>query len=167
MKKLIHTLAALTLLAFLAACGADAAPPATTEPVTVTESVPTPTEEPATVPTEAPTATAEAPSATEAAPTEEAAGSTVSFAADVYPIFEAKCVKCHGVERVKEGLNMLTYEQLMAGSFNGPVVLPGNANESLLAQLIIEGEMPNRGDKVTPEELQIIQNWINQGAANN
>lgn len=62
---------------------------------------------------------------------------------------------------------MLTYDDLMAGSFNGPVVASGNADESLLVKLIVEGEMPNRGDKVTDAELQIIKDWINQGALNN
>lgn len=102
-----------------------------------------------------------------APPPTESASTAISYASDVYPILEAKCVKCHGVERVKEGLNMLTYEQLMAGSFNGPVIVPGNADESLLAQLIAEGEMPDRGPKVTEAELQVIKNWINAGALNN
>lgn len=153
MKKSIYTLAALTLLAVLAACGGDAASPAATEAVSSTESIPAPTDE--------------APSATTASPTEEAAQASVSFAVNVYPIFEAKCVKCHGRERVKEGLNLLTYEQLMAGSFNGQVITPGNAGESLLVQLIVKGKMPNRGDKVTDAELQIIKDWVNQGALNN
>ena len=159
MKKSIYTLATLTLLAVLAACGGDAASPAATEAVSPTESIPTPTEKAA--PTD------EAPSATTAPPTEEAAQASISFAANVYPIFEAKCVKCHGRERVKEGLNLLTYEQLMSGSFNGQVITPGNAGESLLVQLIVKGKMPNRGDKVTDAELQIIKDWINQGALNN
>jgi hypothetical protein len=33
--------------------------------------------------------------------------------------------------------------------------------------LIIAGEMPNRGEMVTPEELQILMDWVNQGALNN
>lgn len=46
-------------------------------------------------------------------------------------------------------------------------IVPGNANESLFVKLIVEGEMPNRGTKVTPEELQLIIDWVNQGALNN
>ena len=62
---------------------------------------------------------------------------------------------------------MTTYELLLAGSNNGIVIISGNANESLLVQLIEAGEMPNRGPDVTSEELQIIIDWINQGALNN
>jgi hypothetical protein len=117
------------------------------------------------VPTETLTQTSEATQTAEILPTESAA-STSGFASSVYPIFEAKCIKCHGVEQVKEGLSMLTYEELMAGSFNGPVVIPGNADSSLLVELIARGKMPNRGEKVTETELQIIKDWINAGALN-
>lgn len=160
MKKLIHTLAALTLLSILAACGGEALPTAT-EAAAPTQSVPTPTE----APTEAAAAVTEAPVTSEAAPTEDA--STVSFAADVYPILEAKCIKCHGVEQVKEGLTLLTYTDLMAGSFNGPVVIAGNADESPFVNLVARGKMPNRGPKATEAELQTLRDWVNQGALNN
>jgi len=92
---------------------------------------------------------------------------TVSFTNDVMPIFETYCQKCHGLERVKEGLDMTTYENLMAGSFNGSVVTPGNANDSLLVELIVKNKMPDRGPKVSQGELQTIIDWVNQGAINN
>jgi cytochrome c5 len=164
MKKFIPLVTALTLAAILAGCGGSATqtPP---ELESATQSVPTPTEE-LSLPTEAPAETT-ASAGTDAPPTEAAAASTVSFSGNVFPIFEAKCNKCHGVERVKEGLDMTTYDNLMAGSFNGPVVVPGNADESLLVELIVRGKMPNRGTKATDEELQIIRDWVNQGALNN
>ncbi len=62
---------------------------------------------------------------------------------------------------------MQTYDNIFAGSRNGPVIEPGNAADSLLVQLIVDGEMPNRGAPVTPEELQLIIDWVNQGALNN
>lgn len=164
MKKTFLLSAALVLAAFIAACGATPTP-APTEPATPTQTPPPPTDTP--VPTNTSVPTTEAPAATEVLATEAAAESTVSFAANVYPILEAKCIKCHGVEQVKEGLKLLTYDDLMTGSFNGPVIVPGNADESLLVQLIVRGKMPNRGPKATDEELQIIRDWVNQGALNN
>ena len=62
---------------------------------------------------------------------------------------------------------MDTYESLMAGSEDGPVITPGDAQESLLVQKILSGKMPKRGPKLTPEETQIIIDWINLGAQNN
>lgn len=162
MKKTIILLSAFLLIVILAACGGTA--PASTvdlEPAAPTQAESTPTDVPAaaeeTVPATEEPATAET----------EASSAAVSYANDVYPILEAKCIKCHGVESKKEGLDMLTYDNLIKGSRNGAVVAPGDANNSLFVQLIVEGEMPNRGTKVTPEELQLIIDWVNQGALNN
>jgi uncharacterized membrane protein len=96
-----------------------------------------------------------------------AGGASVSFANDVMPIFNNTCIKCHGVEEIKAGLDMRTYDTLMAGSFKGPDVVAGNADKSLLIQLILDGKMPKRGTKLTPEQIQIITNWVNAGALNN
>lgn len=86
---------------------------------------------------------------------------------DVMPIFEAACTKCHGVEEIKEGLDMRTHEGVLAGSFNGPVIVPGNAAESFLVQQLIDGEMPKRGPKLSAGQIQIISDWIDEGALNN
>ena len=64
-------------------------------------------------------------------------------------------------------LNMDTYEGIMAGSQNGPVILAGNANDSLLVKKISSGEMPKRGPKLTPAQVQVIIEWIDSGAPNN
>lgn len=62
---------------------------------------------------------------------------------------------------------MLTYDDLMAGGKDGQVVLPGDAANSLLVQLITELKMPKRGPKLTPVQIQAITDWVNQGALNN
>lgn len=100
-------------------------------------------------------------------PLTETPASNVSFAKDVMPIFEAACIKCHGVEQIKEGLDMRTYEDIMAGSFNGPVIVPGNAAQSFLVQQLIDGKMPKRGPKLSVEQIQIILEWVDAGALNN
>ncbi|MBC7878176.1 MAG: hypothetical protein H7Y59_13480 [Anaerolineales bacterium] len=103
-----------------------------------------------------------------AAPHMDTAPSTdVSFSQDVQPILERRCSKCHMGEFTSENLNMETYESLMAGSQNGPVIVSGNASASLLVEKVVEGEMPKRGQKLTSEQIQIITDWINAGAQNN
>jgi hypothetical protein len=94
-------------------------------------------------------------------------GTSVSFANDVMPIFNNTCIKCHGVEDVKAGLDMRTYDALMAGSFKGPDVVAGSADQSMLIRLILNGKMPKRATKLTTEQIQIITNWVNAGALNN
>jgi hypothetical protein len=55
----------------------------------------------------------------------------------------------------------------MAGSDNGAVIIPGNADESLLVDLIVNNEMPKRGPQLTPPQVQLIIDWVNQGALDN
>ena len=101
-------------------------------------------------------------SSTEAAPHTE-----VSYTRDVQPILESRCAKCHMGDFVSEGLDMNTYETLLAGSQNGPVIVPGDANDSLLIEKVVEGDMPKRGPRLTPLQIQTLKDWINAGALNN
>lgn len=150
---------------FLSACAtATEAPLPTVEPVIVTSTVEPPTETP--LPTDTLVPTLGPIPLTQASPTGNVA-SSVSFTNQVLPIFQTYCVECHGGVRTREGLNMTNYDNLMAGSFNGTVIVPGNANDSLVVQLIAAGEMPERGTAPSSAELQIIIDWINQGAINN
>lgn len=166
MNKTILISTSLLTILILAACGGNAPqPPPATDPVT--EALPQPTAIPATETAVPVVVEATEETAPVEAPTEAASPASVSYAANVKPIFDAYCIECHGVESKKEGLDMLTYENLIAGSRHGPVLVPGDANNSLLVQLIVEGEMPNRGPALTPEEMQVIIDWINQGALNN
>ena len=91
----------------------------------------------------------------------------VSFSNDIVPMFESRCIKCHGGLKTEEGFDMSTYELLMAGSDNGDMVFAGDAENSPLAQLSVEGKMPKRGPKLTPAQIQLLIDWINVGAPNN
>jgi mono/diheme cytochrome c family protein len=161
--KLILSLTLLTLV--LAACGGQTAQtPSTTEaqPIQIPTLTPAPQQEVA-------MPTAEVPSTEVAVPTAEAPSSVagVSYSTNIKPIFEGGCTECHGGGQTKAGLDMTTYDGLIAGSFNGAVIVPGNSTESLLVQLVSEGKMPKRGAKLTPEQVQVISDWISAGALNN
>jgi mono/diheme cytochrome c family protein len=124
-----------------------------------------PTDLPLSTDTAAPT---EAPAATEAPATQPAAGgATVSFANDVLPIIESRCIGCHGGDRTEEGLVLKTHADILAGSDNGPVVVPGDAVNSLLVEMVATQKMPKRGPKLTPPQIQLITDWVNQGALDN
>ena len=155
----------LLLIGLLSACGTSATntPFPASEPTEPTQAAvdtvaPTDTAIPAS-PTEAPT---EAP-ATQAA----SQGATVSFANDILPLLNNRCANCHGGNRTEEGLNLLSYAGVMSGSRNGAVVTPGDADHSLLVELLVNQEMPKRGAKLTPTQIQPIIDWINQGALDN
>ena len=149
------------LVGLFTACGTQAThTPASSPTEAVALDTQTPTNPPLSTDTAAPTDTT---AATEPA----AQGATVSFAHDVLPIIESRCTNCHGGERTEKGLNLKTYAEMMQGSENGPVVTAGNAADSKLVELITNQKMPKRGPKLTPPQVQLIAEWVNQGALDN
>ena len=90
----------------------------------------------------------------------------VSFEKDVMPIFKASCLSCHKADKKKGKLDMSTYAELMKGGKQGNPVKPGDPAKSLIIEMISgkEPEMPEKGDKLTDAQVQIISEWIKQGA---
>lgn len=160
--------AALPTTAATQAAAQPTAAPAATEAPTAAPATAAPTVAPTSAPTAAPTA--EATAEATAASSGTAAGNaseTVRFAKDVMPIFEARCIKCHGGERTRGGLDMKTHASLMKGGEDGEVVKPGSAADSMLVELIVTGKMPRREDPLTADQIAIISKWVDQGAQNN
>ena len=155
------------IVGLLAACGAaPIEPPAAPS----TDTAAPATEAPTDVPPVTDTAVAtEPPAATDpaAATQPPVQGATVSFASDILPIIESRCIGCHGGDRTEEGLDLKTHASILAGSDNGPVVIPGDAVNSLLVEMVATQKMPKRGPKLTPPQVQLITDWVNQGALDN
>lgn len=84
------------------------------------------------------------------------------FQRDVLPIFESKCLRCHGVKRRDAKLDMRTLEAMLKGGVTGPAIKPGNAQKSLLIELLHYNEMPPKKEtpRVTKDELDVLRKWI-------
>jgi len=93
------------------------------------------------------------------------------YAQHVDPIFDANCVSCHGPSKIQGGLRLDSYDVLMKGGKDGPVVVAGNLAKSVLLERITlpmnhphfmpaEGRPPLR-----PEQIAWIRAWIEQGAS--
>jgi len=99
-----------------------------------------------------------------------ASAGSIDFAKQVWPIFEQKCIYCHGPEKNKGKLRMHTEELALDGGDEGPLYVKGKSEESLLIKFIItedEDEVmppPKEDKKVTEEELRILRQWVNEGA---
>ncbi len=87
----------------------------------------------------------------------------VLFSAHVAPILVTKCGRCH-IDNARGMVSMVNYETLMKGPDAGAIIMPGNAEGSRLVEVIVEGDMPRGGLKVSPGELNILKRWIAQGA---
>lgn len=92
---------------------------------------------------------------------------SVSYRADIQPIFDANCVSCHGGSAE---LWLESYEQVMAGSQNGPVIVPTAPSESELYLRITgqkEPAMPLGTEPLSRQDIERIRTWIAEGAPNN
>jgi hypothetical protein len=70
----------------------------------------------------------------------------VTYAADIKPLFEASCVRCHSGEKAKGGVRLDSLEAVLKGGKEGKVVLAGKSRDSVLvravSQLDEENSMP-------------------------
>ena len=107
------------------------------------------------------------PAAEQALPA--AAARPIDFAADVKPILQASCARCHARGRERGGFSIETRERLLAGGDNGAVVVPGDSAASELVRLVAgldpESVMPKKGSRLTAEQVGILRAWIDQGLA--
>jgi nitrate/TMAO reductase-like tetraheme cytochrome c subunit/mono/diheme cytochrome c family protein len=79
----------------------------------------------------------------------------------VGPLLTARCGACHGEEGI-QGLNLTTYATALAGSATGPVIIPGDAQASLLVGKQ-SADQPHFG-QLTSDELEMVIAWIEAGA---
>ena len=96
----------------------------------------------------------------------------VDFEREVRPLLSQNCFACHGPDEQgrQRGLR-LDVESGLHGDragFGGPVVVAGNAADSLLYQRITAESaglrMPRGGVALTESEVETIRLWIDQGA---
>lgn len=96
----------------------------------------------------------------------------VDFAKEVYPLLKKNCIACHNSSTAKNNLNLESPETMLKGGSEGPAVVPGKGEESLMLILAAHREepvMPPVGNKsnaapFSPEELALIRRWIDEGA---
>lgn len=85
---------------------------------------------------------------------------------DVSAIFAERCVMCHSAQGAGLGLRLDSYSAALAGSINGPVLLPGDSsNSELLRRLRGQSlpRMPFLSYPLTEEQIALIGRWIDTG----
>ena len=73
-----------------------------------------------------------------------------TFADDVFPILEAKCLNCHNTDEAKGGLDLASYGATLSGGSGGAVVVSEDPKGSRLFTLsahIEEPVMPPRPEQ--------------------
>lgn len=88
----------------------------------------------------------------------------------IAPIIKTRCQSCHNPDRTEGELLMTSFDQLMAGSENGPVIVEHQPEASELYKRLRlperdEDRMPPRGRRqLTSDQIKLIGWWIEQGA---
>jgi hypothetical protein len=91
---------------------------------------------------------------------------TEFFEKNVRPVLAKNCSGCHGGSKMG-GLQLDSREHLLKGGADGPVVVPGDPDRSLLIQAIRQThariKMPPNG-KLEAREIEDVASWVKSGA---
>ena len=95
--------------------------------------------------------------------------SKIDFNTQVKPIFNKKCITCHGGVKQKAGFSLLFREEALGNTKSGkPAIIPGKPGESELVRRINETDpderMPYKHPALSSTEINILTQWIKEGA---
>jgi hypothetical protein len=84
-------------------------------------------------------------------------------------VLEQRCLECHNDNDLSGGLSLQTASQALTGGEGGPAIAPGDPDGSLLMMYVMPtdgvAEMPKDRPPLSADELALLADWINQGAA--
>lgn len=93
----------------------------------------------------------------------------IDFSADVKPILNKHCISCHGGVKRNGGFSLLFREEALDTAESGKhVIIPGDAAHSEMIRRITatdpEERMPYKEEPLSQEQIDILTQWINEGA---
>ena len=94
---------------------------------------------------------------------------SVDFNADIRPILNTKCISCHGGVKETAGFSLFSREDALSKTDSGkPAIIPGDPDNSELMRRLVsedpEERMPYHAEPLSPEEIDKLGKWIEQGA---
>ena len=94
---------------------------------------------------------------------------SVDFVKQIKPILADRCVECHNSETLLGELNLQTRALAFGKREAGPVIVPKNAEKSLLYLVLTlpakdKKAMPATGHRIPKDEVNLIRQWITEGA---
>ncbi|MCX6870285.1 MAG: hypothetical protein NTY84_06605, partial [Verrucomicrobia bacterium] len=98
------------------------------------------------------------------------AADPVDFKKQVRPILEVNCLKCHGTEKPKADLVMVTRADTIKGGEHGTALVPGDPAKSKIytTTTLPDGHddlMPPKGERLSAQQQETLKTWIQDGAA--
>ncbi len=97
------------------------------------------------------------------------AAESVDYLKEIKPLLSGACYQCHSETQQKHGLRLDTAAFALKGGTNGPAIVPGKSQESLLIKAVkgMAKELPRMPFKKTPlddEKIALLEKWIDEGA---
>jgi cytochrome c553 len=92
------------------------------------------------------------------------------FEREVRPLLAARCLGCHGGDKAGGGLSLDSRAGWEAGGEQGPAVVPGEPDASLLVRAVSGADPdwrmppPDHGPALAPAEVAVLSEWIRRGA---
>ena len=84
----------------------------------------------------------------------------ISFTREVAPILVKRCASCHiDKDEPEADVSFASYSDLI----NGGVVDEGNADNSILIDMVVSGDMPPK-KPLSEKEIQLLTEWVDEGA---
>ena len=98
-------------------------------------------------------------------PARDAAEQQARFDRQLHPIFKARCLQCHSGAKPAAGLSLNTMAEVLKGSTNGPVIVEGFSERSLLVRRVANRTMPppGMGKALADTEIASFREWIDRG----
>lgn len=97
------------------------------------------------------------------------AAKDIDFKREIRPILEVSCLSCHGAEKPKGDLQLLTKATALKGGESGPALVDKDPAKSPLYTTTTlpadhDDAMPPKGDRLTAAQQGALKSWIEQGA---
>jgi hypothetical protein len=101
---------------------------------------------------------------------------SIDFESSIWPLIQEHCLTCHQdkkidgkLKKAKAGFRMDSATGLMAGGVSGPSIIPGEAGQSYLMDLITlkqgdEDLMPPKKGPMPKVAIETFRKWIGAGA---
>ncbi len=99
----------------------------------------------------------------------KAAEEAIDFARQIKPIIADRCVECHNSESLTGNLNLQSRHLAMQKRKEGPVIVPGKPEKSLLYLTLTlpvkdRKAMPATAHRLPKSDIETVRLWIKQGA---
>ncbi|MCA9065171.1 MAG: PSD1 domain-containing protein, partial [Planctomycetaceae bacterium] len=90
------------------------------------------------------------------------------FEKHVRPLLVRRCFSCHAGLKAGGGLSLAMAAGWQKGGDSGPAIIPGSPEKSLLIDAVnyqtLEMPPADEGGKLSPEEIDILTQWVAMGA---